>query len=49
MMSIEQMKTFVERAESGKADAADFVDNANEIIEVFKELIRIMEYEKGLL
>lgn len=48
MMTIEQLKEFVERAESGKADAADFVDNAHETIEVFKEMIRIMEYEESL-
>ena len=46
---IEKIKEFVERFESNEADASDFVDNANWIITVFKEVITRDEYEQTFI
>jgi len=38
-MDIEEIRNFIDRYEAGLVDAADFVDNCNEIIDVFKRYI----------
>lgn len=41
MDRIEWMREFIKRFDEGKVDAAEFVDNCNETIDAFKELIHI--------
>lgn len=48
MMTLDEMKEFVDRAESGDVDASEFVDRSKDILEIIKALIQRLEFETAV-
>lgn len=49
MDRIEWMREFVTRADRGEVDAAEFVDNCNTVIDAFRTLVYLQDFEDGKL